>query len=349
PPIFSELINRDEPSSNSVKARRDLMYRMVSHPTQENLGYDGFPADAGLYFSVLKNLGLHRKLIDEYWGFAEPKPESVDSRLATWWDASRNLLLGKGKLTKLDALYAFWADKPYGLRKGALPLLGLAFLMAHRSQLALYVDGVFAPNLSEAVIDEWLLDPNRITFKHVEASENQAKLLRAVAEAVSLRIEPQSNPTPLDVARELVSVALALPQWTKRTTGVSQRAQEIRTMLLRASDPHKVLFVDIPTLLDTNAPETIGARLAEALDELSSAYGAMLKKVRSHLLEALDHSHQPLAELCHRVQSVKGLTGDLKLDAFASRLEQLNESGASIEGLISLAVSKPAAQWVDRD
>jgi len=60
PPIFSELINREEPSSNSVKARKDLLYRMVSHTSQERLGYEGFPADAGLYFTILNNPGLHR-------------------------------------------------------------------------------------------------------------------------------------------------------------------------------------------------------------------------------------------------------------------------------------------------
>ena len=347
PPVFSELINRDEPSSNSVKARRDLMYRLVGYAGQENLGYEGFPADAGLYFTVLKNLGLHRQLGDGSWGFAGPDHESGNGRLGAWWEASRGQLLGNGKTTSLDSLYAFWAAKPYGLKKGVMPILALAFFMAHRSQLALYVDGVFAPDLSEAVIDEWLLDPTRITLKHVEASDNQAKLLRAVAVAVALNAKSKS--TPLDVARALVSVAFELPHWTKRTTAVSQRAQDVRAMLLRASDPNKVLFADLPTLLGTNAPDEIGIRLSAVVTELQGAYGAMLQRVRSHLLEALDHAGRPLGELGLRAQSTKGITGDLRLDAFASRLEQVDDGNLAIEGLISLAVSKPAAQWVDRD
>lgn len=347
PPVFSELINRDEPSSNSVKARRDLMYRLVGHAGQENLGYEGFPADAGLYFTVLKNLGLHRQLGDGSWGFAGPDHESGNGRLGAWWEASRGQLLGNGKTTSLDSLYAFWAAKPYGLKKGVMPILALAFFMAHRSQLALYVDGVFAPDLSEAVIDEWLLDPTRITLKHVEASDNQAKLLRAVAAAVALNAKSKS--TPLDVARALVSVAFELPHWTKRTTAVSQRAQDIRAMLLRASDPNKVLFADLPTLLETNDPDEIGIRLSAVVTELQGAYGAMLQRVRSHLLEALDHAGRSLGELGLRAQSTKGITGDLRLDAFASRLEQVDDGNLAIEGLISLAVSKPAAQWVDRD
>ena len=347
PPVFSELINRDEPSSNSVKARRDLMYRLVSHAGQENLGYEGFPADAGLYFTALKNLGLHRQLGDGSWGFAGPDQESGNGRLGAWWEASRGQLLGNGKTNSLDSLYAFWAARPYGLKRGVMPILALAFFMAHRSQLALYVDAVFAPDLNEAVIDEWLLDPTRITFKHVEASDNQAKLLRAVAAAVALNAK--SKLAPLDVARALVSAARQLPHWTQRTTAVSQRAQDVRGMLLRASDPNKVLFADLPTLLETNDPEEIGIRLTAVVAELQGAYGEMLKRVCNHLLEALDHSGRPLSELGQRARSIRGITGDLRLDAFVGHVEVSDQGELAVERLISLAASKPPIQWVDRD
>src|ERR1700722_2589183 len=71
PVLPSELINRDAPSSNSVKARRDLMYQMLSHGDRENLGYTKYPADAGMYFSILKDTTCHRKIGDT-WGFTKP-------------------------------------------------------------------------------------------------------------------------------------------------------------------------------------------------------------------------------------------------------------------------------------
>ena len=120
-------------------------------------------------------------------------------------------------------------------------------------------------------------------------------------------------------------------------------------MLLRASDPHKAIFADLPTLLESEDPYEINRRLVEVTDELTSAYGAMLDRVRLHLLSALDHTGQPLYQLQKRASTVKGITGDLRLDAFASRLELADQGATVIEGLISLAVSKPATQWVDRD
>ena len=130
---------------------------------------------------------------------------------------------------------------------------------------------------------------------------------------------------------------------------VSKRAQAVRGTLLRATDPHKVLFADLPTLLEAKVPEEINRRLIEVTDELTGAYGAMLNRVREHLLDALDHRGRPLQELRERASTVKGITGDLRLDAFAARLELVDNSEAVLEGLISLAVSKPSSQWVDRD
>jgi hypothetical protein len=349
PPIFSELINREEPSSNSVKARKDLMYRMVSHASQEKLGYDGFPADAGLYFTILNNPGLHRRLSDGSWGFTDPHATKKWEQFSPWWYSTRHEVLGDGKTTTLADLYAYWTHAPYGIRRGVMPVLALAFFMAHRSQLALYVAGAFTPELSEAVVDEWALDPSRIAFKHVEASKDQVKLVGALAASVAQRRNTEVEAAPLDVARGLVSIIVGLPEWTKRTLTVSKRAQEVRGMLLRANDPHKVLFADLPTLLEARDPEEINRRLAEVTDELTGAYGAMLRRVRRHLLDALDHGGRPLKELQVRAGTVKGITGDLRLDAFAGRLELADETETVIEGLISLAVSKPSAQWVDRD
>jgi hypothetical protein len=266
-----------------------------------------------------------------------------------WWCATHSKLLSKGKTTCLAELYAFWTSEPFGLRKGVMPVLGLAFFMAYRSSLALYVRGVFTPELNEAVIDEWVLDPTGIELKHVEASQDQAKLIDAIAASVSRRTKSFVGAAPLDVARGLVSIAVGLPEWTKRTSNISPRAQQIRTMLLRASDPHKVLFADLPTLLEASDPDEVDRRLTQVTEELTAAYDVMLDKVRTHLLDALDHTDRPVDELRLRASIVKGITGDLRLDAFAGRLEFVDSSNSIIEGLISLAVSKPSTQWVDRD
>lgn len=120
-------------------------------------------------------------------------------------------------------------------------------------------------------------------------------------------------------------------------------------MLLKASDPHKVLFSDLPTLLKADSPQELVQRLRGVTSELSAAYQSMLARVREHVLKALDHHGRPLEALNHRAVNVKGITGEFRLDAFAARLEVFDGTEQAVEGIVSLAVSKPASQWVDRD
>ena len=252
PRLNNELINRDKPSSNSNRARKDLMYRMLSHATAEDLDYSGFPADKGLYVSILKQTGLHARRKDSNFNFGEPYHHGVNEAMYLLWVATSGLLLKKAASRKASQLYDFWAAPPYGLRQGVMPVLALAFFLANRSTLALYVNGVFTSELTEVVIDEWLLDPECITFSYVSASSDQAAYLKAIADCVPGNGTARRVDDPLEVARSLVGLVVSLPNWTKRTTSISSDAQAIRAMLLKASDPIKVLFSDLPTLLNVH-------------------------------------------------------------------------------------------------
>jgi hypothetical protein len=349
PHVYSELINRESPSSNSVKARKDLMYRMVSHGHLPSLGYVGFSADAGLYYTLLSDPGLHRPREGGAWSFGSPNYNPRGQSYETiWWRTGATLLSG-GQTTTLPELYEWWAKPPFGMRTGVMSVLSLAFFLAHRSSLALYINGVFTPELNEAAVDEWTLDPSRVRFQHVEASEDKAKLVKALAKTLSDRSPAKVSSAPLAVARGLVSLVVSLPGWSKRTATVSQMAQQVRAMLLKASDPLKVIFTDLPTLLGAQDPQTLNSRLQLVVDELSGSYTKMLSAVKVNLFEALDQQAGTVDGLKERAATVKGITGDFKLDAFATRLESFEEDQHAVESLISLAIDKPPAAWVDRD
>lgn len=350
PHIFSELLNREVPSSNANKARKDLMYQMIRFGNREYLNYEGYPADAGLYYTILQTAGLHRPEGKDGWGFRGPYVHGDRGpAMEPLWSATRAMVSEPGRELTVADLYAYWAAPPFGVRAGVMPVLALAFYLAHRSLLAIYVEGAFTPDLTETVVDDWLQDPARIKFQYVAASRDQAGLVRAIAQSMSELSQTSITAAPLDAARAIVGMVMSLPGWTRRTLTVSQTAQEVRTMLLKASDPHKVLFADLPTLLKAADSEDLVVRLRRVTEELSGAYRLMLNRARKHVLLALDHVDRPLADLRARGANVKGITGEFRLDAFAARLEAFDGSDEAVEGLISLAVSKPSANWVDRD
>ena len=60
PHLHNELLNRVKPSSNAVAARNALLRRMALHEGEERLGIQGFPAEGGLFASLLEQSGLYR-------------------------------------------------------------------------------------------------------------------------------------------------------------------------------------------------------------------------------------------------------------------------------------------------
>lgn len=289
------------------------------------------------------------------WGFGKPRNKFDDlsgqSYQALWSD-TENAFKNAGERLGLDEIYALWQSAPYGLKKGVMPILALAFFLANKAHIAIYFDGVFTPNINEVIIDELLNDPKLIQFKYVSAGENKSSLAMAIAEKVlpgKISEGDASKVSPLDTARGLVSIVVGLPNWTKRTSTVSESAQEVRSMLLKASDPNKVLFADLPTILSSKSEDDLVQKLTTVIEELLAAYPTKLDEVKKIVLAALQHSSGTIADLKARAQSVKGITGNFQLESFATRIEEYDGTEVAIESLISNAINKPSHSWVDRD
>jgi hypothetical protein len=120
-------------------------------------------------------------------------------------------------------------------------------------------------------------------------------------------------------------------------------------MLLKASDPNKVLFADLPTILQSKSEDELVINLNLVVTELRAAYPKKLEEIKSIVLKALQHESDDFNDLKQRAQSVKGITGNFQLESFATRLEEFDGSAETIESLISNAINKPSQGWVDRD
>jgi len=122
------------------------------------------------------------------------------------------------------------------------------------------------------------------------------------------------------------------------------------TLCRASNDPNQLLFEDLPKVFEDGPADGRGlARSAyEALQELEKAYPAMLEALLATLIRELRHK-DGLEDLHHRARNVQGLSGNFRLDALAARLQALDGSIEDIEGLGSLAASKPSRDWVDRD
>ena len=348
PPIWSELVNRDSVSSTSVKARRDLLHRMIDSESLPYLGIEGYPAERGLYETILGVTGLHRQDQDGVWRFMAPDNLHGPDFLPLW-SAVKSLFTDSSVRLNASVINEIWSAPPFGVKSGVQPIIFTAFLMAHKSNVALYKNGMFIPKITDADIDEYLQNPSRFSLRWIVIDEEKTKILKGISRILSEVGHEAEARDPLEAARGLVALVFNLPLWAQRTHHLSENARSIRDTLLKASDPHKVLFVDLVTLFDASNASSYIESLRTPIAELAGAYEAMLRKVNSQMLKELDAPADQLDRLRMRAETVAGISGDLRQDSFATRLAKHNGTKESIEGILSMAANKPPRDWNDRD
>ena len=358
PRIHNELLNRQKPSGSAVAAQNVLLQRMVLNEGEDRLGIKKFPAEAGLFISILEMSGIYRQENRE-WQFLPPDENSDTCHLISMWEAATKLV--QQKTIAVSDLYDLWSAPPYGVKNGLLPVLSVAFILSQQKKLAVYREWLFKARFDDVDVDYLAKDPNTIQIRWMDLSDIARNLLSEMA--VIVRDLDETNRLtqlePIDVARGLVAIYDQLPQWSKRTMKLSANAVRIRDMFKRARDPNKFLFDDIPEILgqdnsqtDEQALRHVVKNVRDGLTELVKAYPSMLHRLRDTLLSELDvHniSPQSLNELRDRAENIRQVVGDFKLEAFIGRISQFNDSDASIEDIASLAASKPPRHWIDPD
>ena len=361
PRLKNELLNRIRPSSNAVAAQNALLRRMALHEGRERLGIVGYPAEGGLFASLLEATGLYRKTFGG-WKFVAPKSDDDLCNLLPAWEAAAQLLEANShRAVSIGEIYEVWGAPPFGIKDGLLPILAVAFTLSKSHTLAFYRQGVFQVRMTDLDTDYLAKDPDDIQLRWMDMSNVSRGLLSDLAEIVR-DIDPENtlpNLEPIDVARGLVAIYDQLPTWVGRTQRLSSGAKRVRHLFKQAKDPNRLIFDDMPVELgDGNGRygeenvERISRSLREALTELLDAYPAMLHRLRELLLSELhvpNASPPMLADLRSRAENVVGIGGDHRLEAFIIRLARFDGTDEDMESLASMAANKPPGNWVDAD
>ncbi len=341
PVIHSELLYRDKPSSSAMAGLRALAYNMIKMAAVENLGMVSYPAERGLYITVLQPAGLHRQDTNGAWRFSDPDDSVVGQKLVPAWN-----VLASGRKMILSDLYDRWTKRPYGIKRGVMPLLALAFLLGHRTTVAVYVDGRYQAAIDDVFIDRMLQDPSSIEFRRIQRSKRDDIFVEVLAKLLSTKEAPVEA-AALPVASALYQRFHDLPLWTQRTATIDANVRKIRDIVLKASDPEALLFSDLSAALDGEIDPAV--TVAASLLSAESAYPRMLTDLRSKLAELLGVSVDTFEGIGTRAITASGVTADLRVDAFIMRAGAFGDGTGDIEGLASLLVHKPPRNWSDRE
>lgn len=358
PKVNSELANRIKPSSNSNAGLKVLLKAMVENQGQERLGIEGYPAEGGLYETLISNSGLY-----DGKNFKEPVAKNDSCRLLPLWKKTDKYFKSKDRAIDLTELYEIWSKPPFGVKEGLLPFFAVAYISTRIHDYAAYLEGVYRPSIDDLFIDYLMKSPKDIALRQMNFSDVGQKILAGVCDILN-EIAPDQETLsetsePLDIARRLVGTVISLPGWVLRTQSLSKNTIRLRELVKNASDPNKVLFDDLPHLfkeyednLNKGDVQPIIAEVKESLKELVAAYPAMLQDLSKTLHNELQIDKDGAAglkELNDRAKNIMQISGDFTLDAFAARLTSYKGEKHDIEGIASLAAGKPARDWIDLD
>ncbi len=296
------------------------------------MGIDGYPPEKSVYLSLLAAPGIHRKTRDG-WQFTAPTADSDPGMHAVWRTMVDFFVSTEKAPRALTELYGTLESPPFGLKSGPLPVLFLAALIANDTNVALYEDGSFVPQLTVAAAERLLRSPGTFFVQRWRVTGVRAQVFHRLVEMLGRDGHQADKDAILSVVRPLCRFVGELNDFAKYTKDLSDAVIGIRSALLEARQPDKLLFEALPRACgsevmtdrtrtsQTNLDAFIGT-LRNGLAELQGCYDGLLATLASALGNALG-SGTTLTEtrcrLAERAAALDSWTVDPKVRSFLVR------------------------------
>jgi hypothetical protein len=361
--LWNEQINRRELTSQGARARAQVIAAMIENAGVENLGLQGFGPEVSVYYSALRNTGIHRSVENKF-GLHPP----TDKGVKDVWDAIEDFCLGaKDTPLTLDQLYDKISRPPYGVKAGVIPLLFAAVVLRHSDDVSVYKDGAFIPMLGPEHFELLVKQPSRFAVKHYEVTGLRAEVFRELEGVLAngVKMAPMvRNRTLLSVVSPLLQFVRRLPPFTQRTRRVSAHAQAVGQALLAAHEPDKLLFETLPAacglepvsdsgIQDQRIPRKLRARLQSALNELRDAHDQLIGQCSVYIHEAFgvrQDQRRLREDLRSRASYLQGRSIEPILSRFIfAATDDSTEETQWLQSLVMVIADKPSESWTDAD
>ena len=316
PTINNELINKHKLSSSISGAKAKYLEALIKNYNREELGFelDKFPPEKTIYYTILKNTGLHVK------GDFREAPKSKD--IKTLWDVCESFLLSTTeKPRKLSELVKILSQQPYKIKDGFLEFWLPTYLFIKRQDYSLYGEnGQYIPNFNLELIDLMKKHISSFKIKAFAVDGVKIQLFNQYRRFLNLNDNKTIKGTSfIDTIKPfLFFYSKQLNDYAKNTQKVDHlETIRFRDVLSRAKDPEKAFLEDLPEALgydeerlkDVNEVQHYCSVIQRAVRELRACYDQLIDRIEAHLIEYLGLSSNEyknyVVELQHRLSKVK--------------------------------------------
>lgn len=273
------------------------MEAMVEGPGKPELGLEK-KGDLEIYRDLLGETGLHHK-----------GPNGYDLRLTKYdpcklggvWEEIDSFLEGtEDKRKNAEELFDTLSGTPCSVSREIAPVLFAAYFLENTLEVALYLDGCYEPEPGAAFFSMLSHRPSLIEMRRFSVTGARLEVCKRIAGASGVTLKGRSSIVP--AVGPLYRSLEQLPGYSRSGKGyygysmvtrtVSPRCIALRNALMRARDPHELLFSELPEALGLSPVETnstkddidlLFVRLKETLDELADSYQKLLDRVKDEI------------------------------------------------------------------
>jgi hypothetical protein len=295
PVMNNELFNKHKLSGTITAARKSYLTYLVEHSTEENLGFpdDKFPPEKTIYYSLLKNTGLHQ---DGDFGDAP-----INEGFLPLWNACEAFLKStENKARRISELIKILSTQPYKLKQGFLDFWIPTYLFIKRQDYALYdaSRGAFIPNVNMEFFDLLQKHPQDFEVKKFAVDGVKLGFFNQYRRFVNLGDEfTITKDSFIETIKPFLGFYARLDNYTKHTRKFDHEStMRFRDVLAKAKDPEKAFFEDLPEALGFNQEKLkqeefileYGNIIHRAIRELRTCYTRLIDRVEERLVDGFD-------------------------------------------------------------
>ena len=356
PIIWNELINRDRLSSQAAAARNKLFQHMLTHEAKPGLDIQKYPPERAIYRSVLEAGRLHGQT-DTGWAFAGPGAEDPLRLRPSWTRLEELFAASESAPVTLERLMDALATPPFGVKRGAFPIVFLHYYLVHRFEIALFDEGTYAPALTYEHLERMVRRPDLFSFQRFRIEGVRAALFDEYSRALFGEVRESVN--LLDLARPLTQFVLGLDEHAQKTRRLPETTLRIRQAFLLSKSPEKFLFDELPSACGFDPASDLSGfaeALIAALRELKGAQVTLQKFMHAALCAGfglcgatpLDELRSVLRGRCHGLAQY---TVDVQgLRSFIRRVTDPTPADDDwFDGVLLFLGHKPSTKWTDQD
>lgn len=316
PVVNNELINKHKLSSNISGAKGKYFQMLLDNSDKEDIGFekDKFPPEKTIYYSLLKNTGLH---VD---GMFSEKPINED--IITLWSVCEEFLNStRERPRKVAELIRILSTQPYKIKDGLLEFWLPTYLFIKRQDYSLYGEnGQYIPNFNVELFDLMKKHIGEFRVKAYAVDGVKLQLFNQYRKFLNLGNDRTlKGSTFIETIKPFFYFySKQLNDYAKHTKSIShEETIKFRDVLAKAKDPEKAFLEDLPEALgyndeklnDPTAVQNYCYQIQRAVRELRGCYNQLIDRIEENIIDKLglqsgDYSEY-IIEIYNRLSKVK--------------------------------------------